>query len=166
MTKISPSGPEPDALAAVRSDHYCFGCGAQNPFGLHLAFTTTASGVSAPFTPAVNHQGFEEIVHGGIISAALDEAMAWAIAAAGHWAVTGEIRVRFRKPLHVGEATTLHAEVTSTRGRLISASATLRAGHDGAEIAFATATFMQVDEVTAAAWRGRYLQSGAQNLLS
>ena len=85
----------------VRADHGCFGCGAANPQGLHLTFTVTDNGVISTFTPLDVHQGYEHVVHGGIISTLLDEVMAWAVAAAGIWAVTGEMQVRFRRPLQV-----------------------------------------------------------------
>ena len=129
--------------------------------GLHLQFSTTADGVRAAFIPRPEHQGFEHVVHGGIISTVLDEAMAWAIAAAGIWAVTGEMRVRFRNPLHVGEATTVAATVDTSRGRLITASATLTRDVDGAPIATATGTFMRVNPETEAAWRARYISDGS-----
>jgi acyl-coenzyme A thioesterase PaaI-like protein len=148
-----------DPLLTARSDHRCFGCGVQNPIGLHLQFESTADGVEAPFTPLPDHQGFENVVHGGIVSTLLDEAMSWAIAAAGMWAVTGEMRVRFRNALSVGEATTVSASLDDSRGRLISASARLTRASDGATIATATATFMRVAPETEAAWRERYIES-------
>src|SRR5918995_610675 len=89
----------------IRSDHACFGCGAHNPIGLQLRFEAVVDGVAALFTPEPEHQGFENAVHGGIISTILDEAKAWATAHSGAWAVTGEMRVRFRHPLGVGEHT-------------------------------------------------------------
>lgn len=144
-------------LAAVRSDHKCFGCGARNPIGLHLQFTADDEGVRAPFVPTPEHQGFENVVHGGIISSVMDEAMAWATAAAGYWAVTGEIRLRFKRPLRVAEPTTVCARVTSARGRLIATEAKLLSDTDGAEIAVGSATFMCVDPETEAAWNARYL---------
>ncbi len=146
-----------DPLAAVRADHGCFGCGDRNPFGLHLKFTTTPDGVRARIVPLVEHQGFENVIHGGIISTVLDEAMAWATAAAGAWAVTGEMCIRFRAPLRVGQATTVSASIESQRARLISATATLARDADGATIATASASFLRVDRVTADAWRQRYL---------
>jgi acyl-coenzyme A thioesterase PaaI-like protein len=146
-------------LAAARSDHHCFGCGAQNPIGLHLAFSVTDEGVTAEFIPGVDHQGFADVVHGGIISTVLDEAMAWAIAADGLWALTGEMRVRFRRALHVGEPATVRGAVKAVRGRLVTATATLTSDAGGAPIATAQATFMRVDPETEAAWRERYLES-------
>jgi uncharacterized protein (TIGR00369 family) len=142
-------------LAIARSDHHCFGCGDQNPNGLHLRFAEAGDGVSASFTADETHQGFHEMIHGGIITTVLDEAMAWAVAHAGFWAVTGEMRVRFRRPLHVGEQTTVTGRVTGTRSRIVKAAAELVRG-DNARIASATATFVQVDDTRAADWCARY----------
>lgn len=153
-----PAPPEHDLLSKVRSDHNCFGCGADNPVGLRLSFAAANNGVRAHFVPGPEHQDFDDIVHGGIISTLLDEAMAWATAAAGIWAVTADIRVRFRRPVHVDERTVVSAEVVSERGRLVTTSATLAAVANGELKASATATFVRVDPATEAAWRARYLQ--------
>jgi acyl-coenzyme A thioesterase PaaI-like protein len=142
--------------AVTRSDHACFGCGDDNPIGLHLRFSSSANGVSAPFTPEPEHQGFESVVHGGIISTILDEAMAWATAHAGLWAVTGEMRVRFRLPLHVAEPTTVSASVTGVRGNFISTTAVLTRLSDLTEIATASATFVRVSSEVEAVWQARY----------
>jgi uncharacterized protein (TIGR00369 family) len=141
----------------VRADHGCFGCGAANPQGLHLTFTTTDDGVSAAFTPLEVHQGYEHVVHGGIISTLLDDVMAWAVAAAGIWAVTGEMQVRFRRPLLVGESVTLRGSVTDIRSRAVSASGKIVRTADGQVIATATAMFVRVPAATQAAWKERYL---------
>lgn len=141
----------------VRVDHGCFGCGAANPHGLRLSFTPEADGVRATFTPLVVHQGYEQVVHGGILSTLLDEAMAWAVAAAGIWAVTGEMQIRFRRPLHVGETISLHGAVTDIRTRAISASGQIVREADCQVIATATALFVRVPAATEAAWKARYL---------
>src|SRR5919112_1693310 len=109
-----------DLSGIVRSDHECFGCGDDNPIGLHLRFAADGDGVKASFTPGPNHQGFGGIVHGGIISSILDEAMAWATAHAGFWAMTGDMRVRFRRPLNIGEPSVVTARVSGARGRIIT----------------------------------------------
>ena len=141
----------------IRADHGCVGCGAANPQGLHLAFSFDAEGVRASFTPQVVHQGYEDVVHGGIISTLLDEAMAWAVAAAGIWAVTGEMQVRFRRPLHVGGAVTVYGAVTDMRTRAIAASGRVEREADGHVVATATALFVRVPAATEAAWKARYL---------
>lgn len=149
---------EPPATPlAIRDDHGCFGCGAANPHGLLLSFTVDDDGVTAAFTPQIVHQGYEHVVHGGIISTLLDEAMAWAVAANGVWAVTGEMQVRFRQPLHVGETVTLRGRVTDTRSRAVTAAGEIVRLADGQRIATATALFVRVPAATEAAWRARYL---------
>ena len=61
------------------------------------------------------------MVHGGIISTILDEAMAWATAHAGVWAVTGEMRVR--PATRIGELTNRHGARGGVRGRLVNTAA-------------------------------------------
>ena len=153
--------PEPETLDpfdVVRSDHGCFGCGDVNPLGLHLRFAADGDSVRASFTPSADHQGFGGIVHGGIISTVLDEAMAWAPAHAGFWAMTGDMRVRFRRPLNIGEVTVVTARVNGTRGRLVTTVGELVLESNWTPVATATATFVKVDPELEAAWRARYLR--------
>jgi acyl-coenzyme A thioesterase PaaI-like protein len=147
-----------DPFPIARSDHACFGCGDDNSIGLHLRFAADGEGVKASFIPGPEHQGFQDVVHGGIISTVLDEAMAWATAHAGVWALSGEIRIRFRQPLEIGELTTTVARVTGTRGRLVTAAAELQLDRDRTLIATASATFVKVDAAVEMAWRARYLR--------
>jgi acyl-coenzyme A thioesterase PaaI-like protein len=149
---------EIDSFPIVRSDHACFGCGDDNPIGLHLRFAAYGDGVRASFIPAPDHQGFGGIVHGGIVSTVLDEAMAWATAHAGFWAMTGDIHVRFRRPLTIGESAVVMARVSGPRGRLITTVGELALASDGSSIATATATFVKVDAELEAARRARYLR--------
>ena len=157
--------PEPatvDPFFAVRSDHACFGCGDDNPIGLRLRFAADGDGVKASFIPDPEHQGFHAVVHGGIISTILDEAMAWATAHAGVWAMTGEMRVRFRQPLEIGEPTTVTARVSGARGRLVNTTAELVLDRDRTPIATASATFVRVEAEVEAAWRARYLRDSGE----
>jgi acyl-coenzyme A thioesterase PaaI-like protein len=143
----------------VQRDHGCFGCGRLNPHGLRLEFFLAEDGeaVWTPFTPVAEHEGYAGVVHGGIVSAVLDEVMAWALYARGLWAVTGKIEVRFRWPLKVGVATRASGRVVGERGRFVTTSGEVRRQADGQVLAEATATFVRVPEEQAAAWRERYL---------
>ncbi len=156
-----PESAAVEPFLMIRSDHACFGCGDDNPIGLRLRFAPDGDGVKASFIPGPDHQGFHGVVHGGIISTVLDEAMAWATAHAGVWAVTGEMRVRFRQPLSVGEPTIVTARVTGSRSRLVNTTAELVLNRDRSPIATASATFLRVDANTEAAWRARYLRDSA-----
>lgn len=81
----------------------CFVCGETRLGRLGVRFKVVDKTVRATFTPTEKHVGFPGIVHGGIITALLDEAMVWAIyAETGQFALSAEITVRFLKPLPVG----------------------------------------------------------------
>ncbi len=154
---------EPERLAA-RDDHHCFGCGRLNPQGLGLTFFRAAGdeGVWAPFTPAQVHEGFPGMAHGGIISALLDEAMAWAISSRGIWAVTGTMTVSYRRPVETGVPIRARGRLVEDRGRKLALAGELRREADGLLLAEATATFVRVPEERARAWQERYLGAGAE----
>ena len=141
---------------AVREDHWCFGCGRQNPIGLKMTFFEDGEQVWAPWTPLREHQGYEEIVHGGLITTVLDEVMGWAIYVRKLWAVTGSINVRFRKPVMVGEALTARAWVATVSGRKVDVRAQLVRDCDGQVLAEGSALFIRVPEEQASDWQGRY----------
>ncbi len=84
-------------------DNMCFACGRDNPISLKLDFKPVeADLVEAKFTPTANHQGYDDIMHGGLVSTLLDEAMAKVIVFKGIKAVTAEISVKFKKPVLIG----------------------------------------------------------------
>ena len=149
----------PNQRLAIRDDHRCFGCGRLNPHGLHLAFYALpdGSGLWTPFTPTPDHEGFQGIAHGGIVTALLDEVMGWTVFARDVWAVTARIAVDFRHPVAVGVPTRAIGRVVADRRRLLDAAAELRRDHDDLLLATATATFVRVPASQAAAWRDRYL---------
>jgi acyl-coenzyme A thioesterase PaaI-like protein len=161
MTEFFKPAPV-DPFFAVRSDHACFGCGGDNPIGLRLRFASDRDGVKSSFAPNPEHQGLHDVVHGGIISTILDEAMAWATAHAGVRAVTSEMRVRFRQPLEIGEPGIVTARVSGVRGRLMNTAAELVLDRDRSPVATATATFARVGAEVEAAWRGRYLHDSGR----
>jgi len=52
----------------------CIVCGKENPIGFKLDFRQEGETVKAEFTPGEFHQGWPEIVHGGVLGLLLDEA--------------------------------------------------------------------------------------------
>lgn len=162
-TAESGAAEAPERLEA-RDDHHCFGCGRLNPQGLGLTFYRTGEGegVWAPFTPAQVHEGFPGMAHGGIISALLDEAMAWAISSRGIWAVTGTMTVAYRKPVATGVPIRASGRLVEDRGRKLLLAAELLREADGLLLAEATATFVRVPEERAQAWQERYLGAEAR----
>jgi len=152
-------GTTDDEPTLTRPDHGCFGCGALNPCGLRLVFARDGGGVRARFTPRPQDEGFFGVVHGGIVSTMLDEAMAWAIFAEGLWSVTGKLDVRFRKPVEVGVEVELSGRLVANHGRLVDAAGEIRRASDGELLAEGTGRFVRVPESRARAWESRYLAS-------
>ena len=100
-------------------DHWCFACGRLNPHGLHLDFDVSHDRAQARFTGGPEHSGFEGTVHGGVVTALIDETMGWAIFHQGIWGVTGRITVSFRHPVPVGEALLVTGEIKKRTHRAI-----------------------------------------------
>ena len=120
----------------------CVVCGTENPHGLQLRFDYLEDGVAgANWTPTPNWEGFKGIIHGGIVSTVLDEAMSQAVSAKGWPALTCELRVRLRHQVACGERLRVRGWVTSRQRRRILTEATLTAP-DGKELAHAWATFL------------------------
>lgn len=86
-------------------------------------------------------KALREIVHGGIISTVLDEAMSKAVAAIKCEALTGELRIRFRHHVSTGESLRIRGWVVGKVKRLVKAEAPLMAS-DGSERAHAWASFL------------------------
>jgi len=123
--------------------HLCFGCGSRNPEGLHIAFDVAGRRVTGRFTARETHVGYPGVAHGGIAAAVLDEAMGWAMYAAGAWAMTARMEVKYRRPLPLGQEVTVTAEVVRERGRVLDAIAQIR-GPRGGLLAEAKAMFIRI----------------------
>jgi acyl-coenzyme A thioesterase PaaI-like protein len=128
---------------------HCFGCGDRNPEGLGITFEMLGRRVEGRFTARPEHQGWPGLAHGGIAAAVLDEALGWAMYAAGAWAMTARMEVRYRKPVPLGEELTVTGEVTRERGRVLEGVAELR-NAAGQRLADAKAVFVRVDRERAA----------------
>jgi uncharacterized protein (TIGR00369 family) len=97
----------------------CFVCGQDNPRGLRIQFIAKADHVIAEFIPKPFLAGYENVVHGGIISTLLDEAMIWAAyVSRGCFGVTAELTVRFRKPMMVNQSYQIIAKMLDDRKKL------------------------------------------------
>lgn len=123
----------------------CFVCGKANAAGLQIEFRKNAErGESAAdIVIPERFQGWENIVHGGILATVLDEAMIYAAAARGFWCVTGEITVRFVKPASTLTPYALKGRLIQDKGRIILAESVLLDA-DGQEAAKATGKLFKV----------------------
>lgn len=85
------------------SDQYkCFACSPSNPIGLKLTFEEDEEYVWAKWLPDINFQGYNNVVHGGIIATLLDEIGAWYVAVKiGTAGVTQNLNIDYLKPLYL-----------------------------------------------------------------
>jgi acyl-coenzyme A thioesterase PaaI-like protein len=120
----------------------CFACGADNPTGLQIRFSLQGERVTAEFTPGANHVGYEDTVHGGIIYAALDDAMANCLYLQNIKAHTARCEIRYRKALHVGQTIRLKGWILARKRRLVQLKGEARLADDDTLIADCEASFM------------------------
>jgi acyl-coenzyme A thioesterase PaaI-like protein len=127
----------------------CFVCGRENPAGLRMQFFSDAEGrVHAHYTPHSEHQGYPGVLHGGIVSAMLDEVISRTAIARNFWCMTAELKVRFKQPVPVGEPLELVGEISESRGRLLRGHGEIRAS-DGTLLAEADGTFLKLPDAQA-----------------
>ena len=104
----------------------CFACGPRNPYGLKLHFERDGDRIVSRFTALEEYQGFPGYLHGGIITALLDEVMSRvSIVNQNRWSMTAGIDVHFRKPVFIGQEVTAVAEHLETNRRVVTARAEL-----------------------------------------
>lgn len=109
----------------------CFGCGEDNPKGLGLRFWETEDAVEAEVVAAEHFQGAQGILHGGIQATILDETMCMvAYAKLQKSVVTGELKIRYRRPVPVGVPLRVVASIRDTDARSAFIEASLCVGDE------------------------------------
>ncbi len=113
----------------MRDARRCFVCGPDNPIGLKLRFAREGEEIRAEFTPTEWHVGYEGLIHGGILAALIDDALANVWFLRGQEAVTAKIEVRFRREARPGERLIVTARETGRKAGMMTARAEVaRAG--------------------------------------
>jgi acyl-coenzyme A thioesterase PaaI-like protein len=120
----------------------CFGCGQANLFGLQLELERRPQGgVAGRFFVKQDHQGPPGYAHGGVMAAALDEAMSLVLHDQGTYALTSQLAIEFKAPAPVGSFVELEADVESVEGGTLTLAASA-SGDDGT-LATARGTFVE-----------------------
>jgi len=107
--------------------HYrqCFGCGPDHPTGLHLSLTAGEGlTIHAELYVTEHPQGAPGLAHGGLLAAAIDEALGavtWLLRVP---VVTVHLETDYRQPVPVGSTLLLDAECYAVAGRKIYSRAT------------------------------------------
>ncbi len=106
----------------------CYVCGQQHPKGLRIRFfADSEEGVHAWFDPRPDQTGYEDVVHGGVVGALMDELTGWTVTLKNRlMAYTAELTIRFLKPVSLGKRYLASAKAGRGRGRLWEANGILR----------------------------------------
>lgn len=137
--------PSPELLEATRRGRHprCVVCGRPPRVGLGLeCHLQPDGGVTACFDCRQSLEGYDGMLHGGVISAIADGAMTNCLFAHGVTAVTAELNVRFRHPIVLGTPLTVAARITRHCEPLFVVEATLTQA--GQLKARATGKFMDI----------------------
>jgi len=125
----SPLQAKPAYDAARRAHGSCMVCGDPgcNADSLGLSFVQDGEGgVSSLFTALPRHQGYDGLLHGGMICTVLDAAMVHCLFAQGVCALTAEMTVRFVAPVEVGQQVTIAAGFVEKRHGIYRVAASVR----------------------------------------
>ena len=122
----------------------CFVCGENNLGGLQLKFEIDKEHqtLKTTFVAKPTFQGWDGLVHGGIISTLLDEAMAKLSYELGYNTITVSLEIRFKKPAPILEPLLVYGEISEVNKRLVKAKARVTK-EDGTILAEGKSTLMK-----------------------
>ncbi|MGI9327180.1 MAG: PaaI family thioesterase [Pseudomonadales bacterium] len=125
----------------------CFVCGQANDIGLQVRFRLDGAVCRAEFTPQQHHAGYDQVTHGGLLFALLDDVMANWLWLQGIACFTARADIRYREPLTIGTPVQLEGRCEKRKGRLAQMSGLIIRQADQQLIAEASARFMLRDDM-------------------
>jgi acyl-coenzyme A thioesterase PaaI-like protein len=143
--------PAPEGVDLVfPEDGGCFGCSPSNPAGLALRFRRVGARIVAPYAIADRFHGAPGVAHGGVVAAILDEvSCAAAVFLRDRYVVTGELVVRYERPVPVEVPLVIEAEI-AREGHLRYTEIEARVLQGGVRLARSTGKFFHQTRGTAA----------------
>ena len=136
--------------------HNCFACGELNEIGLHLQLNLEPERCWTELVMAPRFEGWEGIIHGGILCTILDEVMAWALVVHDNWGVTARLSIDFRQPVAVGQKIRAEGWITEARRRIQVTAGRIVDSETGRELATAQATYVAASESRKRELKERY----------
>jgi uncharacterized protein (TIGR00369 family) len=138
------------------SSRSCFICGRENPLGLKARWESdrAANEARSHLVIPEHFNGYPGVVHGGILTALLDEAMARSVLVEGGFddlLVTAKLEVTFRRPTPTDTPVTVVGRLLRRVGNRAIAEGELRLA-DGTVTARASATMAKPPPDVAAGW--------------
>ena len=100
----------------------CFICGLENPVGLHLHFYEVESGVLETTYIAPDHfQGYPGVLHGGIVSAIIDETAARSQMGSDpnnpRFMFTAKLEIKYRNNVPTGKSLKIIGKAGKTKSK-------------------------------------------------
>lgn len=164
-------GPSDDdtagATAVPLAAHggHCFGCGPENPAGLHMRVERIGDEVVTDLVLDQRHVGAPGLAHGGTAAAACDDLFGFVLYLVGKPAVTRSLQVEYLAPTRLGASYRIVARLDSRDGRNLHMSAE-GTGPDGRVAFTATALFRVVNRAHFERFGPPDLNPGLDALLS
>lgn len=142
---VDAGSPKTGAPFSRRVHSGCMVCGdrSENPWSLGLSFFEDADGwVTADFMPTIRHQGYDGLLHGGMIGTLLDAAMTHCLLMHGLCRpLTAELSIRYSVPIRIGRSICLKARfIEQKRCVYVTESTISRSG-----VCLARATAKHID---------------------
>lgn len=137
----------PRAITRYFSDH-CFVCGQQNTHGFQAVFLTDGEKAWADVTPPRRSQGFGGVVHGGLVTALLDETMWYALYVNDLVTMTVHLDVTLRRSLAPGAPVRVEGRFIEQDRRYYVAEAVITNRSED-RLAYAQGRFLRVPKIEA-----------------
>lgn len=130
------------------NSRHCFVCGLGNHDGLRLRFYETGPGeVSAEYTVPEKFEGYPGLVHGGIVTAMLDEVTVRAHIKGDppRFMYTAKLEIKFRRNVPIEQPLRIVGQVEKSKSRSASSKGMIY-GPDGDLLVEATALLVNLPQ--------------------
>lgn len=163
--RTSPTDPAASAEGEGRSltlddlgirPHNCFACGELNACGMRLPLHFEPGRCWTELSLGDRFEGWEGVIHGGVLSTILDEVMGWALMEADSWGVTARLAVTYRAPVIPGQPIRAEGWITARRRRVQRTAARIVDQQTGAELVTAEAVYVSATESRKRQLQDRY----------
>lgn len=126
----------------------CYGCGPDNLKGLHLEFPFEDESGDVSFITKIEKtfEGAPGYAHGGVMAAILDEAQGVLCFHIGHFVMTDQLNISYKKACPLNEDVEVRAKITSVRRRRLYTSATIKLVRTGEILATSKARWFDLPE--------------------
>lgn len=129
------------SLSDRHGHSHCLLCGDQNPWSLKLAFESGQDGsVRAGFKAHPRLQGYQGVLHGGVIAALLDAAMTHCLFHHGIEAYTADLHVRYAHAIPCNARLSVWAAMVTNKAPLYRLRAEV--SHNDCLMAWGDAKFL------------------------